>query len=54
MVSGEEEEDRVARTGLGIPAVAADSWAELLPAEAGREGREHLGKKEPVLSSWLR
>lgn len=53
MVSGGEVEDRAAHTGRGIPAVASDSWAELLPAEAGEEGREHLGNKELVLSSWL-
>lgn len=53
MVSGAEVEGRVVQTELGIPAVASDSWAELLPAEAGEEGTEHLGKKELVLSSWL-
>lgn len=55
MVFGEEVEDRVVQTELGILAVAFDSWAELLPAEAGEEGTEHLGKKrELVLNSWLR
>lgn len=53
LVFGEEVEDRVVQTELGILAVAFDSWAELLPAEAGEEGTEHLGKRELVLNSWL-
>lgn len=50
MVFGAEVEDRAVRTERDIPAVA---WAELLPAEAGEEGTEHLDKKELVLNSWL-
>lgn len=53
MVSEEELEDTAVQTEMGIPAVASHPRPELL-AETGAEDTEHLGKKELVLSPWLR
>lgn len=52
MVFGEELEDTVVRTEMGILAVTLDLQTELL-AEVGEEDTEHLDKKELVLNSWL-
>lgn len=53
VVSEEELEDTAVQTEMGIPAVASHPRPELL-AETGAEDTEHLGKKELVLSPWLR
>ena len=52
VVFGEELEDTVVQTEMGILAVAFDFQTELL-VEAGEEDTEHLDKKELVLKSWL-
>lgn len=52
VVFGEELEDTVVRTEMGILAVTLD-WQTELPAEVGEEDTEHLDKKELVLNSWL-
>lgn len=52
VVFGEELEDTVVRTEMGILAVTLDLQTEL-PAEVGEEDTEHLDKKELVLNSWL-
>lgn len=52
VVFGEELEDTVVRTEMGILAVTLDLQTELL-AEVGEEDTEHLDKKELVLNSWL-
>lgn len=52
VVFGEELEDAVVQTEMGILSVAFDLQTELL-VEAGEEDTEHLDKKELVLNSWL-
>lgn len=52
MVFGEELEDAVVQTEMGILSVAFDLQTEPL-VEAGEEDMEHLDKKELVLNSWL-
>lgn len=52
MVFGEELEDTVVQTEMGILAVAFELQTEL-PVAGGEEDTEHLDKKELVLNSWL-
>ena len=52
MVFGEELEDTVVQTEMGILDVAFDLQTELL-VEGGEEDTEHLDKKELVLNPWL-
>lgn len=52
LVFGEELEDTVVQTEMGILAAAFDLQTELL-VEGGEEDTEHLDKKELVLNSWL-
>lgn len=52
MVFGEELEDTVVQTEMGILAVAFELQTAL-PVAGGEEDTEHLDKKELVLNSWL-
>lgn len=51
-VFGEELEDTVVQTEMGILAVATELQPELR-LEVGEEDTEHLDKKQLDLNSWL-